>query len=221
MKYAWLFVVMFTSVLLISCSELKDDQSIVSSQMEKTSGWISNNGGFAAMTKFEQIPVKTWSPTSTEEGIEITLGTSMNEVDNVFAIVEHSDLSQSELIFLQKVNDVCILPRISDYDIKDIRVYGINTTREIGQYPFGYLFSFRNFNATYWDDGGSSVKVFAEQWNSSCADLFAEINSDTEQLLVYIGNPRSKDFELPKFGLTRITGINLFATRGNSELPLD
>ena len=221
MKHVLIVAVLFTSLVLTSCSELKEDQSLVSYQMEKSvrGPFVSND--FAYLTKFNSIPVKEWKPSTEVEGIEITLATNMQEFDYVFAIVEQSQLAKSELIFLQKIDDIYLLSGFSNTEIKDIRVYGIRTSAEIGNYPYSLLSRFSNLGVDVWGDGGSVMKVVASEWNTGDKDLFAEIYSETEGLLVYVGNPGSKEFELPKFELRDVNGINLFATKKVSELPID
>jgi hypothetical protein len=221
MKHVLIVAVLFTSLVLTSCSELKEDQSLVSYQMEKSvrGPFASNN--FAYLTKFNSIPVKEWKPSTEVEGIEITLATNMQEFDYVFAIVEQSQLVKSELIFLQKIDDIYLLSGFSNSDVKDIRVYGIRTAMEIGNYPYSLLSRFSNLGVDVWGDGGAVMKVVASEWNTGDKDLFAEIYSDTEGLLVYVGNPGSKEFELPKFELRDVNGINLFATKKVSELPIE
>jgi hypothetical protein len=92
----------------MSCSESIEDHSLVSSQvqMEKTAHGPFFTNSFAYFTKINSIPAKEWKPSQAEEGVEITLGCNMQEFDYVFALMERSGLQNSELLFLQNINDV-------------------------------------------------------------------------------------------------------------------
>ena len=221
MKHVLIVAVLFTSLVLTSCSELKEDQSLVSYQMEKAINPPFASNSFAYLTKFNSIPVKEWKLSPNVEGIEITLAANMQEFDNVFAIVEQSQLEESQLIFLQRINDVYLLSGISISDIKDVRIYGIRTSAESGNYPYNLFSRFSNLAVDGWGDGGAVLKVIASEWNHGDKDLFAEIYSNTEGLLVYVGNPQSNEFELPKFELKDVNGINLFATKKVTDLPIE
>lgn len=220
MKYAWLVVVTFFTFFLTSCSDLHEDQTLVSYQVEKTSQFVHSTP-FPYLSTFSSVEIKEWKLSHMEEGINITFGTNMDNYDFVFAIIENTQLQNSELVFLQKVQNEYLLPNRQIFEVKDIRVYGVYTSQEIGNYPYSYLQDFSNLGVEDWTDGGSVLKVVCSEWNSTSNDLFAELNSSSGNVLVYIGNPGSKEFELPTFNLKEIKGINLFATLRSSEIPMD
>ena len=141
MKHAWLVVVTFISFFLTSCSDLREDQNLVLYQIEKTSQY-SNPSQLKPLTTFSGLEIKEWKLSHMEEGIHITFGSDMDNYDFVFAVVENSEFHRSELVFLKKVQNEYTLPNHRIFDVKDIRVYGIFTSQEIGNYPYRYLQDF-------------------------------------------------------------------------------
>ncbi len=220
MKYAWLVVVTFFSFFLTSCSDLAEDQNLVSYQIEKTSQF-AQTAQIPYLSTFSSVEIKEWKLSHLEEGIHITFGTNMDDYDFVFAVVENTEFNRSELVFLRKVQNEYMLPNNQIFDVKDIRIYGVYTSQEIGSYPYSYLQDFPNLGVETWTDGGSALKVICSDWNSTSKDLFAELQASSGNILVYVGNPGSKEFELPTFNLKEIKGVNLFATARSSEIPMD
>jgi hypothetical protein len=220
MKYTWLVVVTLFTFFLTSCSDLYEDKTLVSYQVEKTSQFVPSSP-FTYLSTFSSVEIKEWRLSNMDEGIIINFGTNMDNYDFVFAIIENTQSQNSELVFLQKVQNEYLLPNREIFEVKDIRVYGVYTSQEIGNYPYSYLQDFSNLVVEDWTDGGSALKVICSEWNSTSKDMFAELNSSSGNILVYIGNPGSKEFELPTFNLKDIKGINLFATLRSSEIPMD
>lgn len=221
MKNVMIVVVLFFAFLLTSCSELTQEQTLVSTELNSFSKPHLFNDQINQCNIFRSIPIKEWKESLTNEGIELVFSSDMRELDFVHVIIERSDLNESMLIFLQRVNGVVHLP-FSLGEIKDIRAYGIyNSTADNGVYPFYYLQNFPNLKVESWENGGSVMKVAASEWNMGNKDLFAEIFSLSENLLVFVGNPQSNVFELPTFELKQIYGLNLFATIKNLDLPYD
>lgn len=221
MKLVLVFTVVFLSFLLTSCSELTQDQSLVSFQNEQLASRPQTNYNTAFAMQFTPIPIKDWKWSDAKSGIELIFGDAMWQYDYVFAVIQQAEIDKSTLIFLERVTDEFFIP-LNLVDVKDVRVYGIyNPTVEIGTYPFKYLQNFSHLGILAWEDGETTMKVAAVEWNAGNRDLFAEMMYESDRLLVYVGNPQSNVFELPKYGFKYVSELNLFATCKHYELPYD
>lgn len=220
MKHVIMFAFVTLSFFFFSCSEQFEDNSIVSSHTTyKTAR--SALGSYPSYTAFAPIPLKEWSSSNYSKGVTITAGTSMQNYDHVFALIDYGDKQNSDLVCLQKIDDIHSIPINGDL-IKDIQLFGIfSPWADNGVYPYNYLQFFRGMGLLDWQNGGSSVKVVLEEWNDACGNLFVELLSEKEKTLLFIGDPGAREFEIQTNGIDAVTGVRAFATYKTVELPLD
>ncbi len=216
-----LFAVFTFSFFFFSCSELIEENSIVSPQITSKTAVSSFSSNYPTLTTFNQIPLKEWSASPYSKGIKLTAGASMRDYDHVFALLDNGEIKGSVLVCLQKIDDIHYMP-VSGDAVKDIQLFGIyNASADNGVYPFSYLATFQNLAIVEWQDGGGSIKVALERWNDDSQNLFIELTNEKEKSLVFIGDPGAKEFEVPTFGISEITNVRAFATFKTLELPLD
>lgn len=221
MKRLMLSAIVTFSFLFFSCSELIEDNSIVSPQIASKTSFSSLSINYPTHTTFSSIALKEWSGSSLSRGIMLTSGESMQKYDHVFALLDYGEKQGSVVVCLQKIDDIHYMP-ISGDGVKDIRLYGIySASADNGVYPFNYLATFQNLAIVDWQDSGGSIKVTLEDWNSSSRNLFIEMTSEKEKALVFIGDPGAQEFEVPTFGISEITNVRAFATFKTLDLPLD
>lgn len=221
MKRMMLFAVVTFSFFFFSCSELIEENSIVSPQISSKTSVSSRSINYPTHTTFSSIPLKDWSTSSFSKGIRLTAGASMQEYDHVFALLDYGERQSSVLVCLQKIDDIHYMP-VSGDGVKDVLLYGIySAAADNGVYPFSYLSTFQNLAITDWQDGGGSVKVALENWNDSSRNLFIELTTEKEKALIFIGDPGTQEFEVPTFGLSEVVDVRAFATLKTLDLPLD
>ena len=221
MKRLMLFAVVTFSFFFFSCSELIEENSIVSPQISSKTSVSSLSVNYPTHATFSSIPLKEWSASPFSKGIKLTAGASMQEYDHVFAVLDYGERIGSVLVCLQKIDDIHYLP-LSGNGVKDIQLFGIySNSADNGVYPFTYLATFQNLPIAEWQDGGGSIKVSLESWNNSSQNLFIELTNEKEKVLVYIGDPGAQEFEVPTFGISELTSVKAFATFKTLDLPLD
>lgn len=216
-----MFSFVFLSFFFFSCSEQFEQNSIVSSSITSKTAVLSQVTSYPAYTTFSSIPLKEWSWNGFSRGIKITAGTSMQDYDHVFALLDYGDRQKSDLVCLQKIDDIHTIPVNGD-EIKDVQLYGIfNSWSDNGVYPYSYLQFFKGIGLLDWQNGSSSVKLVLEEWNDSFANLFIELTNEKEKTLLFIGDPGASEFEVQTTGINAVTNVRAFATHKTVELPLD
>jgi len=97
-------------------------------------------------------------------------------------------------------------------DVNKINVYYYDATSNgtVSVPPYSESDLFKNLGIKGWSDGGSGVKIKSFPFPASIDHLFAQLISSEGNQLIFLGKPRSEDFDFPKSEKIRVKDIKLF-----------
>ncbi len=218
-SFTVLIVLFFVTFVLSSCSDVNQDYSPVSPEVNKIN--VSEyNGAFQYLQTFEEIPVVSFS--SPSAGQQVDAGLIINcqskywpsNVLSVFVVLEHYNIFDPAFDELVVINNpesnVLNIPNASDKNLKNVRVYYF--AEDIGIVPQGLpdYSSLEKLHIDSWNTSGKSIVVYTNDWKSTISNCFLELQMKDRNLLVYISKPDYKQFTVPKFGDKSVTDLKLF-----------
>jgi hypothetical protein len=213
-----LLVSFFVAFVLSSCSNVEQDYSPVSPEINKVT--VQNtDGAFRYLQTFQQVGVESFGPSigaATDEGLVVTCQSKYwpAYVQAALVVLEHSSLLQpvqDEFVIVNKPkSNVLVLPGYSVQNLTNVKVYYY--TIDFGTVPNG-LPDFTPVNkmkVASWNTTGNSIEVLSNDWTTALTDCFIEVQMKSKNLMVYIAKPQNKQIVLPMFGNMGVLDVNLY-----------
>jgi hypothetical protein len=227
MKTTLFFLAFSFAVLLTSCSQVDQESSPLSPQINKN---INQSGltsfPYKYLSEFPELETVKWEESlSDDQWVIVTLKKQSTEFHHIFCEVIYTDFTEadkksSELFFAGKPEKLkFVFSKPSDKSISGIRVYGvynyptandIQYNNEVYQFPYNYWQIFNSVTVNSWTVKENTVSVNASNELNYCEYIFAQINSKEGNKLVFAARPSSEFFDIPKYGDTGIEELNLY-----------
>ena len=202
-------------VFLSACSNT--DQDPVSSNITqiKKGNVIGLAQPFELHQKFPEVSSSVINWKNYRQGIVISLS-STSEIQTgryLFATIEYINSKGTVMAFLgdSKAGSY-YLNGFNEKDISRINVYYFDetSTGEVTVLPYKEGELFENLPIKGWADGGSAVKIKSFPFPSNMQHLFAQMTGSEGSQLIFLGKPRSEDFDFPKSAKLNLKEIKLF-----------
>jgi len=211
-----IYVIALLSVVLLSACSNSDQNPISpnTSQFEK-SNVLEISQPFSLYQGFPQLKTSTIKWEEEKNGILITVNNIITIRSNryLFATVENSKGNTTMVFLGRSISGQYHIPGLNASDITAINVFYYDETSigEVSPPPYSESELFRNLGIKGWSDGGNAVKIKSFPFPTNMGHLFAHLTSSEGMQLIFLGIPRSEDFDFPKSEKLNLKDIKLFA----------
>jgi hypothetical protein len=224
MKKLLFIVALFTSVLLISCSESVTEP--VGGNTTKSFD-VLYEYPYEYLQGFEEVKVLDWNlpGTSDDRDISLRIDRNIEDVEDIFVMVNYGDpLVDTEghyvLYFIdQPGEDIMKLHLDMDLPVKDVKAFVLNRTSSVEtESPYMDAYRFRGVTST-WEIRDDNLVISALPWTPDVLEVYAHISREGQDELIYLQLPHdSGRMMIPIEDVDGITGVHLFV---NSLVSLD
>jgi hypothetical protein len=206
---------LFSVVFLSACSNT--DQDPISpniSQIEK-GNVLGLAQPFALHQTFPELITSTVNWKDEKGGILITVNELTRTRSNryLFATLEYANNNNIVMAFLGNAKSGQYhLTGLNARDVITIKVFYYDETSngEVSVLPYSGSDIFENLGVKGWADGGTAVKIKSFPFPSGMNHLFAQLIGSEGSQLIFLGKPRSEDFDFPKSEKLNLKDIKLF-----------
>jgi hypothetical protein len=229
MKGLILFFALSVSLVLTSCSQLDQESSPVTPQINKESNPLNyETFPYEYLAAFPEMESVKWEEALSDgQWVIVTLNKTDREFHHIFCEVIYSDLTEpvekiSELYFAGKPEDSrFVFAKPENSIISDVRVYvvydypSVNEILIYNEIPFPYN-HWQKFSSIYvhaWETKDKVISISAENDVNNSEHIFAQINSKEGNMLVFAAKPSSEFFDIPKYGDTGVMDVNLYGLK--------
>jgi hypothetical protein len=222
MKHLFFLVALSVSLILSGCSNTVEDISPLSPNVEEPIQEFDKAAGntsfpFKLYQTFPELTGAKINWLSTNEGLAIKV--DMVEASRrslLFGVIELMDAessgSMNQMVYLgNSSKGEYLVGAIKNRRINSVKIYvcnSIDIKEQREPYPQSYLFKSINING--WAAADDAVKVSSENFSNRLGHLFAELIVIEGNELIFLGKPRSEDFEFPKSPKQTLTNVRLF-----------
>lgn len=228
MKNLVILFVVFSSLVLTSCSDVLDNSMVTNPVMEKTDASVS------ALTPSPVYPYPYLFSFTQVTGVKYSSTELTNSVQFYLADFEQATFSQL-FVTITFSNDKS--PRtyfVNEIDVNTFKIDGINT-REISDVSvFGYKINpfgeattslqnnseLNSLHINSWSLYRGNIQVDASQFASSLKFVFAEIKTKEVTYFVFLQKPYSGKFVIPNYGKFEVENVRLFGHHTLTESDL-
>lgn len=211
-----IFAVALLSILFLSACSNTDQDPISSnaSQIEKIDV-ADISQPFDLYQTFPELITSKISWRNERGGIVITID-NLSDIKIrkfLFAIIESANNRGTVMAYLGNSHSArYYLNDFNERDIRSIRVFYFEETTGVKDINLPYSKSdlFKNLTIRRWEDGGTAVKINSFPFPADMNHLFAQMIGSEVSQLIFLGKPRSEDFEFPKSEKFRLEDVKLF-----------
>ena len=211
-----IYVITILSVVLLSaCSNT--DQGPISpdiSQIEK-SNILEIAQPFALHQTFPELTTSKISWNEEKDGILLIVNDISRTRSSryLFATLDNTNGNTSMVFLGKSISGQYYISGLKARDITTINVFYYDETSigEVSPPPYSESEFFRNLGIKGWADGGTAVKIKSFPFPTNMGHLFAQMTSSEEKQLIFLGKPRSEDFDFPKSEKLNLKDLKLFA----------
>ena len=223
MKAIVLVLTALSILFLTGCSDLGQDSSPVTPDLQKVSSHqVTPNGTYEYLQSFAYVPVQSINSTKDPNSVEIII--SPDKMPKFFlhmyVLIEYNDFAvpiEDKLIFVGKpTSNLIKLENIELKNLKSVKVYAyIPDLNGNGiAHPYNYLTKFEELEIEQWSSGNAEIIIITNEWKSNLADTFVELNvvngDELNYVLAYIARPDHGKIVLPKFVKGTITEVKMY-----------
>jgi hypothetical protein len=209
-----LLVSFFVAFVLSSCSNVEQDYSPVSPEINKISN-VPDLSAYNYLETFYQAKVESYG-TSDDGSLAINCQSNNwpNHLRFAFVILEYNANLNSPHDVLVVVNNlesnIIYLSGYTDRNLSNVKVYyplkGI-IIPEPGLPDFTVM---DEMKVGFWETNNKAIVVQTPDWKSTLTETFIEIQMKHQSVLVYASKPSAKEIILPMYGDQGVTGVNLY-----------
>ena len=226
MKNAIYLIALSFTLILAACSDSGQDiTSPFSTQLKKdieTAPVNTQSLPYNIYQTFPELKSARVSWYNLKGGLIINVSDLSERISNkhLFASIELVNTlsaalvtKSAALVFLGNLKDGnYYLPGFNEKEIRTITIFYYDATSSTAEkvlpYTNSQLFDGHKING--WSDGGTYVKVSSNPFSSKSIHLYAQLIASEGNQLVFLGNPKSSNFEFPKSEKLNLKDIRLF-----------
>lgn len=202
-------------VFLSACSNTDQDPISSNTSVIEKSKVIGFAQPFELHQKFPEVNSSAISWKNDRQGIVISISSSLEIRTGryLFATIEYVNSKGAVMAFLgdSKARSY-YLNGFNEKDISKLNVYYFDeiSTGEVTVLPYKEAELFENLPIKGWSDGGNAVKIKSFPFPANMQHLFAQMIGSEGNQLIFLGQPRSEDFDFPKSEKLNLKEIKLF-----------
>jgi hypothetical protein len=213
-----LFVLFAISLPLIlgGCSNTEQDISPLSPQVDKGAQRIyypyKIHQTFPELAGAEVV----WENAAKGLLISVKLSTEIRFPNQLFGVINFVDRDRAgnsaQMVFLGEASQRSyLISGINDRIVGSVKIYYlVNYNEDILPFPYAAFQLFSAIGVKAWKSTENMVKVSSEKFHVRLNHLFAEVNSDEGNNLIFLGKPYSEVFTFPKSVKQNVTNVRLF-----------
>jgi|GEM_PF-4125226 len=218
MKKTFLLFVFSASLILTSCSQLEQENSPVAPTINKHVDPANIiNYPYEYLAAFPEIQYVKWEESvSDAQWVIVTMDKSLKFHHLYCEIIYSSEnepiYEKRELIFAGKpeTNKFAVSKTYSD-KIKEVNVYAVlNFGNSDKPLPYNVGEKLNPVRVHSWNVQGDVVSVSTSEEIYTKSHVYARINSNSGNMLVFVGNPSAETFDIPEYGDLGINDVDLY-----------
>jgi hypothetical protein len=224
MKKAFLLLAFSVSLILASCSQLDQENSPVAPTLTKQVDPVNIdpaniiNFPYEYLSAFPEIEYAKWEESySDNQWVIVTLDRSVKKFHHLYCEIVYSSENEPtnekrELIFAGKpgTNKIAVSKTYSD-KIEEVNVYAVaDYGSDDRPLPYKTGEKLNTIFVKSWDiqDDAVLVNTSGEIYTSS--QVYAQIDSEKGNMLVFVGNPAAETFNIPNFANIGVNNVELY-----------